>query len=286
MTRQKIGLVTCIDPPERDPDEALQLEGFSAAGAAVEMVSWDDPAVDPGSFDLLLLRSCWNYYQAPDQFLEWLDLASSVSSVLNPREIIRWNIHKSYLLDLESAGIPVIPTRILRADENHCLESLILETGWKSVVIKPAISAGSFLTRRFEAGESEEAQQFVDRHIKDRDLLIQPFRGSLAKSGERALIYVAGEFTHVVIKEQRFSGDDERVSKSLKPLPEEIEFASGVIAQVDSPLLYGRIDSFIDGNGVWTLAELELIEPSLYFLQNPQALEVLISAALHHIQGD
>ncbi|HIA26888.1 MAG TPA: hypothetical protein EYN79_02000 [Planctomycetes bacterium] len=283
MTEPRIGLVTCLKPPEPDPDEEMQLSGFADRGAVAEMVPWDDPGVDPGRYDLLLLRSCWNYYKAPAEFLNWLTRAGAVTSVLNTCEIVRWNLHKSYLIDLERAGIPVIPTRVLRRNNRVSFDDLRRETGWDDVVIKPAISAGSYLTRRFEADDGIEAQRFIDFHLSERDLLIQPFLELMAAGGERALVWIAGKFTHAVVKKQRFSGDVERISERLDPLAEEVDFATRVIGKVSGTFLYGRVDSFLDESGERRLAELELIEPSLFFLQDRSALDRLVSAVLEHL---
>ena len=65
---------------------------------------------DAAAFDLCVLRSSWNYYENPVAFMGWVDRAARASRLLNPSDIVRWNLHKGYLRELEAAGIPVIPT--------------------------------------------------------------------------------------------------------------------------------------------------------------------------------
>lgn len=103
----KIGLVTCVTLPEPDVDEELMLAAFRDAGHEAVMVPWDAP--EQPECDRLVLRSCWNYPWHVEEFLTWVE--SRPCPVLNPPEIVRWNIHKGYLIELEAKGIPIVPSR-------------------------------------------------------------------------------------------------------------------------------------------------------------------------------
>jgi hypothetical protein len=52
------------------------------------------------------------------------------------RRSFRWNISKAYLLDLEGAGVPVVPTLILD-DEAARLPAIMAERRWDLGVVKP-----------------------------------------------------------------------------------------------------------------------------------------------------
>jgi hypothetical protein len=108
--------------------------------------------------------------------------------------------------------------------------------------------------------------------------------------GERALVWIDGELTHAVRKSPRFSGDDETVTEEAVPIePAERELAQAAVTHVlervlgpglDSGkggLLYARID-VVDDEGSPRLCELELMEPSLFLLQDRRALERLVEA--------
>ena len=51
----KIGLVTCLEIPEADPDEEIQLEAIRQAGGEASLVPWDDSLIDLSRFDRLIL---------------------------------------------------------------------------------------------------------------------------------------------------------------------------------------------------------------------------------------
>lgn len=295
--------MTCRVLPEPDPDQELLLAALRKAGLRAEMVAWDDPAARrPGAFDLCVPRSCWNYFQAPKAFLAWCSEAARDSRLLNPLPVVRWNLHKRYLLELEEAGVPVVPTVLLERGSAVELPAVLAERGWRDVVVKPAVSAASFLTRRFRPGEAEVGREFLASLLAERDALVQPYLPSAESSGERSLVWIDGEITHAVRKSPRLAGDDERVSKAVPVAPAEREVAERAITLAHSRslagigwglrpertggpgpresggLLYGRVDLLADEAGELWVSELELIEPSLFLQQSPPALERLVWA--------
>ena len=143
-----VALVTCRELPEPDPDERPLLHALREVGLGAELLAWDDPAGSPSDFDLCVLRSCWDYYKDPEGFLGWIEDAAAVSRLLNEPRIVRWNLHKRYLQDLEAAGVEVVPTAWLERGAAADLPALMGERGWEDVVVKPAVSAASYRTRR------------------------------------------------------------------------------------------------------------------------------------------
>ena len=229
--------------PEPDPDQEPLLGALWEAGLAAELLAWDDPgAPRPGAFELCVLRSSWNYFRAPEAFLAWCAEAAGASRLLNPLPLVRWNLHKRYLLELEAAGVPVVPTVLLERGAAADLAGLTAERGWDDLVVKPAVSAASYLTRRFRPGEAPAGQAFLAALLAERDALVQPYLPAAEGSGERALVFIDGALSHAVRKSPRLSGDDERVS------------------------------------------ELELIEPSLFLVQSPPALERLVRAIVRNVR--
>ena len=275
---KRIGLVTCRELPEPDHDEALLLAALREAGMAPSMLAWDDPEADPSGFDLCVLRSCWNYFEDPVAFAAWIEKAASVSTLLNPVDVVRWNTHKSYLHAMEASGVPIVPTEWLERGAAADLGRLMQARGWNEVVIKPAVSAGSFGARRFAQGELDEGQVFLDASLRARDTMVQLFMPSFDAPGERALVWIDGELTHAVIKRPRFHDDDERVSTAQPITEEDRAVAASALACVDGDLLYARVDVVDDGGGNLVVSELELIEPSLFLLQYPPALARFVSA--------
>lgn len=270
-----IALVTCVDLPEPDPDAELLLDACLRAGIEAEYVPWDDPAIVWSRYACAVLHSTWNYYQDPERFRDWARNVSSATRLLNPRELIEWNIDKRYLKAIQDRGIPIVPTRIVgRAQE---LEETVEPEGWTKFVVKPLISASSYMTKAFSAEEIDEATEFAEG-FKGRPFMVQTFMHSVGDGGEVALVHIDGELTHGVIKRPRFHEGEESVSGAVAPTPEQAAAAKRVIAEITYPWLYARVDLMADDDGRWLLSELELIEPSLFFLQHPPALERFVSA--------
>lgn len=278
----RIALATCVNLPEPDPDQPLLLAALRRAGVEAEMVSWDDPAVDLTGFDACIIRSTWNYYHRQAEFMDWLARAAAATRLLNPLEIVRWNIHKSYLLELESrGGLPIVPTEWALRGESAKLRKVLDFHGWRDVVIKPAVSAGSWRTRRFAVSHAEgtaEAQGFLDELCRERDALIQPYMKSVEAGGERSLVWIAGAWTHAITKSPRLSGDVERIATAGPVSADESGLGDRALRLAGGELLYARLDLIRDEAGRSCVSELELIEPSLFFVQHPPALERFVRA--------
>ena len=146
-----VALVSCIELPEPDLDEAPTRRALAEAGIRAEVSGWDDPAVDWSRARLTVLRAAWNYPFRADEFLAWVERTAGVSELWNPLHVVRWNAHKSYLIDLERKGIPVTPTALIQRGAATTLEAILAERGWADVVVKPAVSAGSYRTIKVTA---------------------------------------------------------------------------------------------------------------------------------------
>jgi len=280
----RIALATCKDLPEPDPDHEIVLDALERHGLRAEPCVWSDASVDWAAFSLCVLRTTWDYYRARDAFLMWLTRVESVTRVQNEFEIVRWNSHKSYLVELGRRGFNVAPTRLLRRGVGTRLQEVLDDTGWREVVIKPAISASSYQTRRIEASDVVAGEHHMTRLLKRGDVLVQQYLPSVHDSGERALVFIDGELTHSVCKRPRFHGEDESVEGPLPVQPEEEELATALMAGPGRGTLYGRVDLARDFNGNPCLMELELIEPSLFFLQHPPALERFAAAVSNRVR--
>jgi hypothetical protein len=275
---KSVALITCAVLPEPDPDQELLLAALRAAGMTAELLAWDAPQRDPAEFDLLVLRSCWNYYRDAAAFVRWIDAAAAATRLYNPASVVHWNLHKRYLVALQESGVPVVPTLWFARGDEAALAAPLGERGWDDIVIKPAISAASFRTRRFGAGQLREADAFLASLLTRGDAMVQPYLSSVEDPGERALIWIDGELTHAVTKHPRFAGGEERVSAAQPVSGEEQELARRALACVPHPLLYARIDVVRDSLGEICVAELELMEPSLFLLQHPPAVERFVAA--------
>jgi glutathione synthase/RimK-type ligase-like ATP-grasp enzyme len=273
-----VALASCVALPEPDADLSPLVGALRAAGLTTEVLAWDDPDADFGAARLTVLRSTWNYSEQPARFLGWVDRVAERSTLWNPPEVIRWNAHKSYLLDLEARGVPVVPTQLLRRGAITTLADVTRERGWSDVVVKPAVSGGSRATVRVTGEALERGEAHLRALVAREDVLVQPYLASVEGHGERAVVWIDGEPTHAVRKAPRFLGDAESVSAAVAIEADEADLARRAVAAAPGPQLYARVDMARDAGGSPRVMELELIEPSLFFLQSPAALERYVAA--------
>jgi glutathione synthase/RimK-type ligase-like ATP-grasp enzyme len=269
--------VTCQQLPEEDVDEDLLMGALSAAGLDPVLAAWDDETVDWSTFRVAVLRSPWNYIDRLDDFLEWAVHVGTVSTLFNPVEVVHWNTHKGYLRELAKQGVPVVPTAWLGVGEELDLADLMADRGWTDVVAKPVVGAGSFLTDRITDPQSPGAQDFWRRLCDGREVMVQPYMSSVEGYGERSLIWIDGKFTHAIRKSPRLGDADEQVSDAIPIAEVERRLAQSVIDDIPHPLLYARIDLIRDEDDQPLVAELELVEPSLFLKQSPEALDRLVA---------
>jgi len=269
--RVHVRLVTCLKLPEPDPDRDVLVEALAARGVTGEWVAWDDPTAD-FTGGLSLIRSTWNYYRTRDRFIAWTKQVERSGTLQNPARIVRWNSHKRYLRDLAKAGFPVVPTEFLRQGGAIRLSDIASRRGWTSMVVKPAVSAGSFQTMHVTDACRAAGEAHLASLLLERDALVQPYVRSVDDYGERALVWIDGALTHAIRKAPRFSGEAERASEAQPIAFDEKALAGAIFARFGAGLLYGRLDLARDDQGKPRVMELELIEPSLFLLQCDAAL--------------
>jgi hypothetical protein len=279
----RLALVTCANLPRPDPELSVLRDAAQALGHDAVIACWEDPAVAWASFDRLLIRSTWNYVQRFAEYSAWLDRPDVAPRLVNPLRTIRWNIHKRYLLELAERGVPVVETALVPAGAMPEWEAIAARS--EEIVLKPAISAGSFATVRVRRDELDRAREHRGAHL-DRDMLIQPLLRSVVERGERNAVYFAGVFSHAVEKGARWSGDREASRGLVQPTVAERALAARVLEQTASAVgampAYARVDTALDDHGRPVLMELELIEPSLFLDRIPGAAPELLRAALAH----
>lgn len=277
MTAIALRVATCQQLPEPDPDEAPLAAALAAGGFSAQLLGWDDPAVDWDAPIPTVLRTTWNYPLAIDAFLAWIDRASRAAPLINPRDVVRGNARKRYLLELAARGVPVVPTTLVERGQSCDLAAIA-----PTVVIKPEIGAASLNARRFAAADPA-ARAHLAALTAQGAALVQPYVASVAHHGERALVWIDGELSHAVGKAPRFAGEDERTDGPFPIAADERAVAEAALAPVADRILYGRVDVARDDAGQPMVMELELIEPSLYFAHQPGAAERFVAALRRYL---
>jgi glutathione synthase/RimK-type ligase-like ATP-grasp enzyme len=266
-------LCTWSDPSYVDPEPPAIAAALQARGHHADVLAWHSDT-RWGEYDLVVIRSTWDYFGRLDEFLRWVDAVGSVTRIINPPSVIRWNSHKGYLAELGSAGIPVLPSLALTRGAPDGVGQLS-GAGWSEVVIKPAVDGGARLALKAPA-DSRVAADHLDSLLRDGDVIVQPYAPSVVR-GETSLVFFGGELSHAVRKVpkdgdyrvQALHGGTEEVHEATAG---ELEVAAAAMALAPDELSYARVD-FIEVQGQATLMELELIEPDLFLRTSPGAVE-------------
>lgn len=275
-------IATCRPLPEPDVDEDLLLDALRVAGVEARMVAWRDASAWTGPVPTVI-RSTWDYIHHLDEFTDWVGRVAGQGPLWNPPRIVLANLHKRYLLQLAEQGVPVTPTELIERGSVLDPAARCAARGWHDIVIKPAVGAGSHETHRVDP-HSVEAARLCARLGAHSDLLLQPYLPSVEGHGERALVWIDGEFTHAVRKSPRFAGGAESVSDALSISVEERAVGDAALAAVGCEgLLYARVDVAPGLEGRPVVMELELVEPSLFLLQHPPALQRLVAGLLRRL---
>ena len=281
MPRPLVLLASCASLPEPDVDEPLLVDALRARGVDARVAAWDGEGAIDWRADACVIRSTWNYHLRRDAFVAWAKRVAEVTPLFNPPRIVEWSTDKSYLLDLEGAGIAIAPTEFLDRGSTATLRATMDARGWDDVVVKPRVSAASFSTLRARRDDLADGERHLAELLRTRDVMVQRYVRSVEGHGERSIVFIDGALTHAVRKSPRFSGGVESVSGALPIEDDERAFAERVLAHVGTGgLLYARVDVARDDAGAPLVMELELVEPSLFLAQSRAALDRFADAIL------
>ena len=250
---------------------------------------WDDGEIDWDRFDVVLIRSTWDYVERIDAFRAWIERRATRRTLRNPVPALRWSLDKRYLDDLADAGLPITPTVFVGPGET--LDSALPQPFGEApaLVVKPTISAGSRDTQRYAATDRTGIDDHV-RRLTERGAtaMVQPYLDRVDDAGETALIYLGGRFSHAIRKGPILVGPRTEVAGLYAAetidarVPSEAEI--GVADRVNrwlierfGRLVFARIDLLPSTAGPVVL-EVELIEPSLFLDTAPASAARLVEA--------
>ena len=265
--RRRVALATCAALPDLDEDGPALREALAEVGVDASPVRWDDPAADWDAYDLVVVRSTWDYTRRHGEFLAW---AASVPRLANPASVLAWNTDKRYLIDLATAGVPIVPTAFVAPGQTYTPPAY-------EHVVKPTVSAGARDTVRFAAGADSRAHAAA-LMAAGRHVMVQPYQAAVDEVGETAVLFFRGEHSHTARKGPVLAAgagrpDDVSIT-SREASAGELAVARLALAAVPVALqsavglLYARVDLVPGPDGTPLLIELELTEPSLFLGQS------------------
>lgn len=275
--------LTDVFEVEVDDDDDALAAALAEAGCEARIVHWDDPDVDWGGADAVLVRSVWNYLDRREELIAWAQRVAEVTHLLPAADVVRWNTHKSYLLELEDRGVPIVPTAWLGRGDEVDLAALAASRGWSAVVAKPAVGAGSvgLLVARDPGVHQDEFAALCARH----DVLVQPLLEEVASRGELSVVVIDGACSHAVRKlpvagdvrvQVEFGGRYEPVEVR----PETARLAEWVVEGMGTDALLARVDLLADADGTWQVLEVELVDPALFLGWVPDAADRVAAAVM------
>jgi hypothetical protein len=280
-----IALATYRDLPQLTSDDQFVCALLEMLGVQAHAVIWDAPDVAWESYQAVVVRSCWDYHLHPSRFIAWLRHLQHLQIPLwNPAPILQWNLHKTYLRDLQTQGATIPATCWLTRGCAADLATILADRGWKEAVIKPAISATAYHTWRTSREQARQDQERFAALLQHSDMLVQQFMDPVVAEGEWSFVFFQKQYSHTVLKKAQpgdfrvqddFGGTVELISPDMAL----IEQAQQIIHCIKDPLLFARVDG-IELDGHLVLMELELIEPFLFLQSNPHAAERFAYAIL------
>ena len=251
-------------------DDELAIPALNELGWDVSTVSWRDDSVDWDDFEVTVIRTTWDYQRYPDEFIAVLaDIEGSRSRLENSLQTVKWNLDKGYLQELETNGLPTVPTlwdAEYREDQFHVwLDNLQCD----ELIIKPTVSATAEHTYRLKEYDPK-LQPVFDQ----RPFMVQPFMPAIVNEGEYSLFYFDDQFSHAILKTPKaadFRVQEEHggIITSISVTPDLLHAGRLAVSQIDPIPLYARVDLVRNSDNQWLIMELELIEPALYFRTDP-----------------
>lgn len=280
-----------------DVDRPLHEAAFALADMELDYCIWSDPTVPWDHYDLVVIRSVWDYVPHIDRYRRWLSSMDLLGTLRNPAPLVTWNLDKRYLIELEAAGVPVIPTRVATSTEELTDR---LSSVDQEVVVKPVVSAGSVDTGRFTADDPNAAE--LGRRIlrNGTPVMVQPAVASVATEGEISAVLFGGRLSHAFRKGPMLAlgGDVLDGYGGLESVPLTVDqdlVVKKTIAAVNQiasaelgvkvPLLYARVDLVRTEDNRDVVLEVELNEPSFFLSTDPHAADRFAAAVHREILG-
>jgi hypothetical protein len=298
----RVAFVTTTDQDaiHDDVDLPLQIVAFADSGIDLVQAPWEDLTIDWDSFDLIVVRSTWNYVDRLDDFRHWLDERRYMTTIHNSVSLIEWNMDKGYLADLAEHGVPIVPT--VFAESMEQFQAAAAFAGSPEIVVKPSVSAGSRLTGRFavdDAGAEELAGQIL---AKGLTVMVQPFASRIDDQGEMGTVLFDGVVSHSFRKAALLAEGGELVGGEYREEISGVVASDDVLAVVEvastvattiaresgwlaanEELLYGRYDVVRLDDGSPALLEAELFEPCFFLPTDSEAPRRFVDAVIRRL---
>jgi glutathione synthase/RimK-type ligase-like ATP-grasp enzyme len=265
-----------------DEDCFLQ-EALERLDLNVTRTNWDDPTFDWSTTKYIIFRTTWDYFERFDEFEKWLTEVQQKTKLINPREVIIWNIDKHYLNDLKSAGINIPKTVFIEPGDQRTLAQVANEYEFDKFILKPAVSGGAYNTFMIDSDTILNHESIFASLIANESMILQEYLESITSKGEVSHMVFGGKYSHSILKKAkdgdfRVQDDFGGSVHTYTPSQEEIQFAQNAVKACSPEPVYARVDVVWDNDGQLALGELELIEPELWFRMDTNSADKCAAA--------
>lgn len=257
-------------------DDEHAIAPLADLGWKVTTLPWQQTRIPWGSFDAVILRSTWDYWNDVEGFVRVLELINRESQLANSLDIVRWNLEKTYLLELEQKGVGIVPTLWPESLGPDSFVGFSEQLGSHDLVIKPVVGANGEDAYRVSPTDSPQRRTEIAACFIGRRAMVQRFMPRVLTEGEYSLFFFNGIFSHSILKtpaRSEFRSQEERGAEIRDVVPEKHlqDCGQWVLGALPETPLYARIDFVRHENNDFRVMELELIEPSLYLRTDPGA---------------
>jgi glutathione synthase/RimK-type ligase-like ATP-grasp enzyme len=257
-------------------DAELSLAPMAELKWEVDMVPWRSD-VDWDEYDLVYICTPWDYQNDVAGFLDVLaTIERSSARLVNSLGLVRWNLEKTYLRELETRGADIVPSRFFERFDADRVAACFDAYATGTIVVKPVVGANSdnifVLTHPLPGNVIDELR----RVFGNRPFFVQPFVDSVRSEGEYSLFFFGGDYSHAILKKPKpgdFRTQEEHGADilSVEAPAALVDTARHVLGVVNPQPVYVRADFLRDSGNRFLLMELELIEPALYFRTDPES---------------
>ncbi|MEJ6583928.1 MAG: hypothetical protein QNL61_06375 [Crocinitomicaceae bacterium] len=271
-----------------DEDNALLL-ALERKGLQVIRTYWDNPYYDWSSTKYVIFRTTWDYFDRFEEFSIWLEKVNKVTTLINTKSLIYWNIDKHYLQDLEKLGVRIPPTVFIEQNEIRSLTEVVSTTSWNEFILKPAISGAARHTYKINRENLPTYESQFSELIANESMLIQEYQKQITTKGEVAFMIFGGKFSHAILKtakpgDFRVQDDFGGTVEFYLPNKDEIQFAETIVSKLQPVPVYARVDVIWDNENQLCIGEVELIEPELWFRMSSTAADKCADAILEYMR--
>ena len=274
---RRIAYLTMADADDVAIDYEASFPAMRERGFEPVVQPWREPGVDWDAFAAVYLSTPWDY---PEHLAEFRGLLARIDAsaaiLVNPLELVRWNLEKTYLRELAARGASIVPTLWRDSFDASELPAWFARFGADSIVVKPVVGANAAHTYVIDRTAAAAFVRQLEAVFATRPFCVQPFVDRIRVDGEYSLFFFGAEYSHAIRKQPR-AGDfrtQEQYGARIEPHTATagmIETAQRVVAMLDPQPVYARIDFVRDSDDHCLLMEVELIEPSLYFRSDADA---------------